>query len=263
LIGLVFFLFLGFVFYKKKNHLALNISYILWGWGSFLLTLGNPHQLYDTYLLLPSFSIFLLLLSYLPDHLTGRMIIFMFVMLAAEGIQCFSESKKWLSTVDLTESSFNRRPSCKNAINYARISYENYKIPSLEVKEFMKLNECLKNLVVTEYHKTSHLNFLSYILFHENFFTIEERLIKLEELSKQNFISSITKAALLIKTGREEEADKVIKYFIEKMKYQNISSNEYNSITAQIVHPYCLKKKWKECLIITSNFSYFQPEPYL
>jgi hypothetical protein len=143
------------------------------------------------------------------------------------------------------------------------MSYEAFQSPSADVKNYMTTHECLKNLRLTKYDETTHYNFLSYVLFHENFFSLNDKIFRLNELASKTILASLTKVALLIQEGRHIEADKELKLLLLQVNLDKTPPEQYHSITAKIVHPYCLVKRWTKCLNFTSKFINTNSKPYL
>jgi hypothetical protein len=254
LIGLLFFI-ASFLFIYKKNVPLDVLIWLMPGYLSLLVILNTPHHLFDSYLLLLSFSFFMLLNFFLPSSFDKvRMSLFIFIIFIF-GLVSHFESKKWLNPVILTESSFQNRPTCKNALNFLKMTYESHLKVSDELRQYLKNHNCFNSLGATQYKVTSNTGMISNILFHEDLIPVEERIQKLKILSENNLIAHLTLAALYLKNFKSEEADQVIFDVIKKMEKNSISGKEFHPITAYYVHPYCQKKRWHQCLEITKKLS--------
>jgi hypothetical protein len=263
IIGLGFLILFYFFVYRIKLLINYKIFLLLPAALTFVIFLSTPHHLFDTYLLFPAFSVLCLFIYLLPKTKFELIKGVTVCCLVAWGYYTHIQTRNWLDSVSLTKSSFDRRPSCKSALNYSRMSYEAFQSPSAEVKKYLTIHECLKNLRVTKYDETTHSNFLSYVIFHENFFNLNDKILKLNELAERTILASLTKVALLIQNGKLSEADKELNLLIFEIDEDKIPQNQFHSITAKIVHPYCLGKDWRECLRITSKFINTKPKPYL
>lgn len=254
LIGLLFFVVSSLFIYKKKVSPDV-LSWLIPGYLSLLVILNTPQHLFDSYLLFPTFSVFMLSNHFLPSRINKfKMSLIIFLVLIFGLISHF-ESKKWLSPLTLTESSFQNRPNCKNAINFLKMTYESHLQVSDELRTYLKNYDCLSSLGATQYRATSNTAMISNILFHEDLIPFEERIQKLKMLSENNLIPHLTLAALYLKKSNPDKADLVILEIIKKMKNHSISGKEFHPITAYYVHPYCQKKSWEECLKITNKLS--------
>jgi hypothetical protein len=254
LIGLLLFVLSSFFVYKKK----VTPDVLIWlmpGYLSLLVILNTPQHLFDSYLLFLSFSVFMLINYFLPSRTNRFKMSLIIFLVFIFGLISHVESKKWLNPVTLTESSFQNRPNCKNALNFLKMTYESHLKVSDELRTYLKNYDCLSSQGATQYKATSHTAMISNILFHEDLIPVEERIQKLKMLSENNLIPHLTLAALYLKNSKPDEADLVIVEIIKKMENNSISGKEFHPITAYYVHPYCQKKSWQECLNITNKLS--------
>ena len=161
------------------------------GYLSLIIVLNTPHHLFDSYLLVPSFSFFMVI-NYIfwSNNKLQKTFLLIFLVLIF-GTFTHLESKKWLDPVALTESSFENRPNCKNAINFLKMTYESNLTLTSELRSYLKTYGCLKSLGgSTQYKATSNTAMISNILFYEDLIPKEERIHKLKILSKNNLIAS-------------------------------------------------------------------------
>lgn len=93
------------------------------------------------------------------------------------------------------------------------------------------------------------------MFYHEDEIPLDIRIKNLEQFSRTSLIAELTLAGLYIKRADYEQAKKTIKDIITKAKKIEISGKEFHTITAFVVHPFCEKDKWQECLAITSKLS--------
>ncbi len=262
LVGMGLLIIFSLMLYKLNKK---GIKLFLWpvlGGLSLMVVLVTPTNLFDTYLLVPAFSILMVILYFLPSELKRGNVIISALLVIGWASYSHYQSKNWMNEVELVKTSFERRPNCKNVINYLRIAYENGTPPSIEAKDYLKHNGCLKQGVSANYGALVHLKFLSHMLFYENFFPLDKRIERLREFSQNNLISHLTLVALFLKNGRINEADIEIRSLIEKMKDKKVQENEFHLVTFRLVHPYCLKKKWQECLEITTPLTKKYMTPY-
>jgi hypothetical protein len=102
---------------------------------TFIIFLSTPRHLFDTYLLFPALSVLCLIIYLLPDLKSDLFKSIAFCTIITWCFYSHIQTKDWLSNVSLTKSSFDRRPSCKSALNYSRMSYEAFQSPSADVKK--------------------------------------------------------------------------------------------------------------------------------
>ncbi len=262
LVGMGLLIIFSLVLYKLNKK---GIKLFLWpvlGGFSLVVVLVTPTHLFDTYLLLPAFSILMVILYFLPSELKLGNVLILGLLVLGWARYSHHQSKNWMNYEQLVKTSFERRPNCINVTNYLRIAYDYGTPPSIEAKDYLKHNGCLKRVVSNDYGEVTQLNLLSHMLFYENFFPMEKRIDRLRQFSKRNLMSHLTLVAFFLKNGRTNDADIEIKSIIKKMKDRKVDQNEFHLITFRLVHPYCLEKKWLECLEITAPFSVRSKTPY-
>lgn len=246
LIPLALILFLTYRIKSLRNH---SIEWLSLGFLTLIVILNTPNILSDSYLLIPGFSFLVMASYYLKPHIG-----FVPLLMVLTGFSYF-ESKNWVEAIQLTKVSFERRQNCRNALNYARMNYEEFIKAPPEANEYILRYECLKSISGTKYSQASNLNFLGYMFYHEDEIPLDIRIKNLEQFSRTSLIAELTLAGLYIKRADYEQAKKTIKDIITKAKKIEISGKEFHTITAFVVHPFCEKDKWQECLAITSKLS--------
>ena len=258
-----FFLFLIFAalvykLFSKNRHACLWLGL---GYLSLFMMLSDTNQLYDTYLLLPACSLFILASMILPDKIDRRVLFVFSSLVLIWGLLSYQDSKLWLNPVSLTEASFENRPNCRSAISYLKMSYESFLPGPVKAKKYIEENECFQRIRFTAYTAASFQVISSSIMFHENDFELAKRLEFLQKMGEKNPFIKLTYAALLIREKRFVEADTVITEIIQENP--KIAENQFHAITANVVDPYCKKKKWHECRAITSKVSKKPKLPYI
>lgn len=249
LIGLLPLVLMPFLCYKIKSFRTLSIEWLSLGFLTLVVILNTPNVLSDSYLLIPAFTFLIVLSFYIKPHL-----IFAPILLFLS-VYSHIESKNWLDPIELTKVSFERRPNCRNALNYSRMNYEAFKKGPPEANEYILRYECLKNQGGTEYTSSTNVNFLGYMFYHEDQIPLEVRIKNLEQFARTSLIAEMTLAGLYIKLGNTESAKKTINDIVTKAKKIEISGKEFHTITAYVVHPFCEKEQWQECLAITSKLN--------
>lgn len=249
LIGLIPLALILFLCYKIKSFRTLSIEWLSLGFLTLLVILNTPNVLSDSYLLIPGFTLLIVISYYLKPHIAFAPVLLLM------GLYSHFESKNWLDPIELTKVSFERRPNCRNALNYSRMSYESFKNGPPEANEYLLRYECLKNQGGTEYSNSTNVNFLGYMFYHEDQIPREVRIKNLEQFSRTSLIAELTLAGLYLKLSETENARKTISKIISKANKIEISGKEFHTITAYVVQPYCEKENWQECLAITSKLS--------
>lgn len=249
LIGLVPLAVFLFLCYKIKSFRSLSLEWLSLGFLTLIVILNTPNVLSDSYLLVPAFTLLVVCSFYIKAHIVFVPILLVF------SIYSFFESKNWLDPIQLTKVSFERRPNCRNALNYSRMNYESFMKGPIEANEYILRYECLKNQGGTEYSNATNVNFLGYMFYHEDQIPLDVRIRNLEQFSRTSLIAELTLAGLYIKLEDDERAKKTINDIVTKAKNIKISGKEFHTITAYVVQPYCEKEKWQECLDITSKLS--------
>ena len=262
LIGLLFFVALMLVAYKKKEVRKELITWLTMGYFCIFIVLNTPTILSDSYLLVPAAMILIIFSSLIKERQHKVVIPIISVLICFWSFLTIKDSKNWLTTRDLTKVSFQKRPNCHNALNYVRSIYEDYEVAPKDLKEYLLFNECFKNSANTTYGQQAMINIWNYFYFHEEEVPYEVRLNNLKQMSQKSLISGLTLAAFYLKYKQESLATEVINDFIYKSRNIEISGNEYHNITAKIVHPYCQQKQWKDCIDITTKLSQKIDHPY-
>ena len=262
LVGLLILVIFTLILYKRSTKLEV-LFWLVPGYLSLVVILNTPHHLFDSYLLLPGFSLLMLISHLLPQKINGTSKIGFSLLILLFSLFSHFESKKWLDPVTLTQSSFENRQNCKNALNFLKMTYESHLNVSENLRNYLTKYDCLKDQNSTHYKAISNVVLISYILFHEDALPIQDRINRLKFLSQKSLIAHLSLAALYLKNSKTYEADMVIEDIVKLMKDKKISGKEFHPITAYYVHPYCKKKNWEECLTITSKLSQKPKNPYL
>ncbi len=260
LVGLAIFSICILLVYKSWS--TSRALWLLLGALPILVVLNTPHILSDSYLLVPSFALIALIGNILPKTFSTKIAFFMSIMIVGFGLFSHFESKNWLTPISLTKISFERRPNCRNAINYVRSVYESFAKAPDDAKSFLITNECLKTVDETQYYSLSKVILITSFLFHEDELPIPERVKQLSIFAEKYIVAAMSLAALHIKYQNFVKADETIQKIIRISQTLSISSDNYHSITANMVLPYCQKLEWKECEDIASKYSYRKHTTY-
>lgn len=255
LIGLFLIPLVTFAVLKGKNRNE-NLSWLCLAFCPLLIVATTPFILSDAYCLLPAFALFMIIydrVSIKAYYLIPVYLIF--------SVLTYFENKNWTHPVLLTKASFERRPNCKNAINYLRISFENYTEGTDDTKSYIDEHNCLDQNS-TAYGAVTNKNFLINFIFFDSTQDWKVRAETLKRISEQNFLAHLTLIALQLKNGDSTSADSELKNLIEKYGSKKIVTGEIHPITAFNVYPYCKKLNWKECLRITAPLSFDHPKTY-
>jgi hypothetical protein len=217
LLGLIPFSAILFLCYKVRSFRRLSAEWLSLGFLTLAVVLNTPNILSDSYLLVPAFTLLIVFSYYLKkQHFSIPVIILL-------GIISFFEGRNWLNPITLTEVSFERRPNCRNALNFARMNYESFKKAPIEAKDYILRYECLKNAGGTNYGNIANVNFMSYMFYHEDEIPLDLRIKRLEQFSRSSLVADMTLAGLYIKLGETERAKKTINEIVHKAKAIEIS----------------------------------------
>jgi hypothetical protein len=255
--GLGIFIGLFLLAFKKAD--SKSLVWLLLGYLSLFLVLTNPHFPYDTYLLGPALALLIFFLGVFPAHLLRSKLVpcFIFVLWGAVN---FYESHNWTNPLSFTEINFKRHPNCKSAINLQSRSYLYNDWVSPELKSYIVNNQCIK--IQSAHLKNSPIknkNLIDRLLLIEGHIYLFEKDIDflqreegLRRLSTFNYYYLFYHAIFYINEGHHLKADNVIKKIINEGKGLRVNGSD--RIIEKYLHPYCSKKKWKECSRISSLF---------
>jgi hypothetical protein len=231
-----------------------------WAIFSFLpiaMALINPRAQYDTYILIPSLGILILLISMaeksakLNSKITQALLVLVILIWIPV---THSESRSWLSEYQMTRNSFKKRPSCLTAGDYLKSSYENELLGDPEAKQFLYKTDC----EIFDYSGKNLIILQTLMLFYENDLPFDKRIEVLERLSSIEFYPHSVLAALYVKEKKFTEADDVIHRMEEKFKGVRYKK-EYSPIIAKYLAPYCVQTNKEECIHITKGFTSKNP----
>lgn len=225
----------------------------VWGLYIFLplsIVITKSRVLYDTYLLIPVMGALILVIAIklkLPDFkFKNHAYIFLIIFWAAFS---YSEASGWKNEIQLTQRSFERRPTCLSAFQYLRMSYENDLPPeSPEARKFLYNNEC----EAFEMGGQDLLNLQAYILYYEADFPLEERIIKMQNIASKGIFPNMALAALYLKSQRPADATNTINQLISTWGDHKFR-DEFIPIAFKL-KPFCEETKNSECLRVLQPF---------
>jgi hypothetical protein len=246
ILGFFAYLVLGFKVDRRKA--------ILWALYALLpltIVTVKATTLFDTYLLLPSLGVLILILlikERLPDFKHKNKIYVLLLLVG--GWRSYNESNLWADEIKLTGTSFERRPSCKTAYDFLKLSYENGRPPhSNQAKHFFFEYNCASNRA----QNFDLLNFKSNMLFYEEDFSADQRIDKLKSFARLALYPNIVLSALYIKLNKEREATQALSNMIDRwgnLKHQNA----YLPLVDEYLKPFCQKNDNQKCLDFINPF---------
>jgi hypothetical protein len=263
LIGLGLFLFfIIFIFLRKLSFKkiflwpSLGVSYLL-------VILNTPHMLYDTYLLMFVFSVFVLLIDVLPKSKERQVQYLLSIFIPIWFIFNLNESNFWKSRISFAKMSFDRTPHCRSALNYLKVSFEEDTPPTEELKKFNIDYLCTYDINQTPSNSLIRIQLIANVFFYDDSYPADERIKQLIAISKYSLAGKINLASLYVKLGFETEADSVISGIIKTITPFPKTPEQYNTVTSKYLYPYCQRKKWDDCLKVITPMSIKKNAPYL
>jgi hypothetical protein len=228
------------------NKVILN--WLLFSILPLLVVISKPSLLYDTYLLVPAAGLFLLTLEVdkIRTSTKKTTALMLPLFMAASAFQSLS----WESNLSLTQAGFERRPSCKSALAYLKMSYESGILPGRAPRNFIYQNDC-EDL---KYSGDDLMIVKSYILFYEEDMPQLERKLHLQKLSSYGVFPSLIYAAYLVKMQFLEEARKEMDRILNTWGKINYRSTNIVLIKQTLV-PFCIRETNLECQFFLKKFT--------
>jgi hypothetical protein len=255
----IFILFI----YLKKIRVKNIFLWITLGSSYLVVILNTPHMLYDTYLLMVVFSLFVVALDFLPRINERKLKSVCLVLIIFWFLLSIKESSLWKSRITFAKMSFDRTPHCRSALNYLKVSYEEDIPPTDELKKFNIDYLCRYDLNQTPSFNLTRIQLIANVFFYDDSYSADQRIKQLKDISKYYFVGRLNLAALYVKLGFENEANVIISEIIQKINSFSKPPIEYNAVTSKYIFPYCKTKKWDECLKVFTPMSIKKNTPYL
>lgn len=228
---------------KDRN----SIAWILFGVLPLLIVLRDPQTLSDAYLLCPALAA-LIFITKSSAKIPPRTLLILVIL--AAGFTAY-ESSHWQSRLKLARVTFERRPDCGGAFNYMRTSYDAFTKAPIEARTYVAENDCYQRMRVTPFMYRSMVLVSANAHFYETDLPLDERIARLIELASQHPLAHINLIGLLLQNGDTEnarrEAENLQRWLPLKI------TPEYHAVSAQLVHPFCVKEKIEACVTVTSQ----------
>jgi len=245
LVGIAFMVLFFFIIYKSKSW-SFAIPWLAYGIFPWAVATSKSNVFYDTYLIIPALSFFIILLFFLKKINLKLINYILMVFIFSWVILSYRNAKNWQSELSLVKMSYSNRQTCSNAFDYLRISYENEKYTDLEeVKNFIFQYDC--ETLVKDIRDLPNLK--TYMLFYEKNLKLEDRIKYLQIYSEYSLLPSMAIASIFIQEGKFSHANDEIKNMLSKWGKIKFKKDNINFVK-NILHPYCIKIKNKDC----SNF---------
>lgn len=251
LIAAIFYLLYSFLKLPKKE-LA------LWSFFAFLpilVILNTPNTKSDTYLLLPSFALLVVLVRILEPHLKKSFLIIPVLWIVFINF----ESRLWTDNRKFSyQRNFQRRPTCVSAVMAAKVDYANNLVPSADVIQYFRDYQCLRN--------SSDLEVVESLILNSNFIyysplEMSQKLSTLENLKKTHWYPKLLLSALYFQSDRPSEALSLM-HELDRDFGNLTGETSFIPPVATVIHPACEKLQDKSCLNISSRFSVRKKKPY-
>lgn len=252
-------LLLAGVFYMLYSFFKLSKKDLgIWALFAFLpilVILNTPNTKSDTYLLLPSFALLVLITRMIEPYLNKILLIIPVVWIVFVNF----ESRLWTDARKFAhERNFQRRPTCVSAVMAAKADYANGLTPPSDVIRYFRDFECLRN--------SSDFEVVDSIILNSNFiyyspFEISKKIAMLENLQKVHWYPKLLLAALYFQDKRSLEALNLM-HDLDRDFGNLAGETSYITPVADVIHPVCEKLMDKSCLNISSRFSVRKKKPY-
>jgi hypothetical protein len=222
-----------------------------------IVVLNTPKTKSDTYLLLPSFAV-LMLISGLPQK---------FPLLRKLGLPLFLiwillshlESRNWTDNLRFArDHNFYRRPTCTSALRYVRMAYHLLIKADVEALTFLKDNQCFASY--TAYEALENVFLQAESIYFDDTTSLEKRIEALEQLSRVHWYPDLLLSSLYLRAGRKEEAASHLHHISEVVKPTDAS---YVPLLEKDIIPYCTLNPSPDCSKLISYFHTKKKLPYL
>jgi hypothetical protein len=248
LVGLLLLTLLSTTLYKFKK-LKSSSLWVLFFLFPLIPILTQPEMMQDTYLLIPSLGVLILILQNIPN-LSER---FLYVMIGIGVIFSFQESKIWLSKKTMITQSFINAPNCLTASSTVRIHYTHFEKAPVAALDFVKTYNCINESVMSGSSMQQALYLQSTIMYHDERIPMTDRLEILKQISKRDVLGQTYLTAFFIHEKRFEEAN------VELLKTMEIYRHQihvvYDIVNEKVILPYCLEIKNQYCIDVFRRHS--------
>ena len=173
----------------------------------------------------------------------------------------FKESRYWANEEKFSERNFNRSPSCKSARVYATSFYTSGRRIPTSLASYLSEKQCF-DAFTTNYSRVESIVFKSFVIYYEDFGSLEIKIQKLNDLAKQNFFPHVVLADLFIKNARYTEAQYHIFQAVEPLKGRTLIEMYDNEVLKDVVS-YCERINDEECSSILGGLVRKRILPYL
>lgn len=255
------FLALGILWYFKKHLIELN-SWLVFAVLPMLVVLTTPHIYYDTYVIVPTFSMFMLITVNTKFYIQrySRLLI---LPLFAWSTLTFQNSKLWSSPTKFYEMAMDLNPNCTNATVLGIRVYSIGEVLPNDLFEFIQTNECLntKKISVSSVAIRA-LIFEAMTLYYEDSIDLAYRKKRLKQLGSRDMYLASIYLAFLAKTNQVQELEETTGGLNETL-FGKETRFEYDPIFSGIVPRFCQKNMLTECLRFTKRWEMASKnEPY-
>jgi hypothetical protein len=224
-------------------------------WGIFILlpigmVIAKSNIFYDTYTLLPSIGVLILIIKALERVTTPKANLILLLLIVVWTFISYKNTEVWRDEVLLTRRAFENRPTCNSAYEYLKISYESAKQPeNHQAKEFVLNHDCIP----FAFSPDSILAVKSFMLYHDSKIPKEQKISHLIHYSKMAILPAFILAAEYIGQRSFTEADLQIEQLTNRWGTTSFRE-EYMPIVERVLHPYCQQKSNQKCIIFLKPF---------
>lgn len=222
-----------------------------------IVILNTPKTKSDTYLLLPSFAL-LMLVSDLPGKfpLLRKLALPLFLLWI---LLCNLESRSWTDNLRFArDHNFFRRPTCTSAIRYVRMTSHLMIRPDADALAFLKDNQCLTSY--TAYEALENVFLQAEVIYFDEATPIEKRIEVLEQLSRVHWYPDLLLSSLYLQAGRKVEAKSHLHQIAEVTKATDAS---HLPLLEKEIIPFCSQEPNEDCSKIIALFHTEKKRPYL
>jgi hypothetical protein len=218
-----------------------------------------PEMMQDTYLLLPAFAFFMILMGIpavkkLHPSLYIATAVLWFYFSGAI-------SSDWTTGSKRARADFRNSPNCLSAFYSAKFDLSRLVKPPPEVMEYLHFG-CYKHIINNAQHLEAVKCVHSMYLYQTDSIRLENKLRALDEEAKNGHLCAMTwKTSLLIKENKTENlGEDALAPLISG--YSAIKQPVYDSAISKIIYPYCTKNGFKSCEKVLSPFTVKPVTPY-
>jgi len=224
-----------------------------------VIVLNTPNLTFDTYLLLPSFGMLMLILPLMKRWKLRPLVLWGMILFF--GAYTSKESMAWLSSDNFNERNFQRAPSCSSA-RVAALDFLTTSQPAPKEKiDFLISNGCLDEYSTT-YNALEIIIFKSLLVYQDPLLNEDKKVSILLDLSDKNFFPGLVLANLYIDQKRYPESQAEIGKALIPLRGAKLIEMFENDVVKN-VFAYCERISYQDCIEILSKLDQTTDWPYL